>query len=579
LFQSIAALGHFVTVDLSGITKITSLMVLPFAHEDLAIILGGYIIVHDLMPSSWVVLSIYGGIVASDFALYGIGAAARYLPWLSRYAVDDRVRRFGDRLQNNVFGLVALCRVVPGVVFVAFVACGWARVSLWRFTVASLIVSSLYLPLMLYLVIVFGDALDNHVGLWAWPVLFIAIAASSFARKRVFAFRDAPGLEAPDTDEPDVALPNNSFGMPPLTRADRKVAKAERIPPALFYLPLVLNWIWLGLRHRCLTLPTAANPKIFTGGMWGETKSSYLDDVAPSERPWIAGFIIVERPDGATQPADETARALVALEAAGLDFPLIAKPNIGWHGYGVRRIDDRAQLEGYIAKFPDGNSMVLQRYVPYVAEAAVLYARLPGEATGRVLSLTLRYFPHVVGDGRMTVRELIGSDPRAQWKQALHLGVDPTHSGVDSIDLDRVPERGEVARIALIGNQRAGALYRDGRRYITAALEARFDAIARSMTEFHYGRFDLRFESIESLMRGEDFSIVEINGIGGEAIDCWDPHFGIWAVYRKLAEQQRLLFLIGERNRARGFQPTRVGEFVSSLFRQTRLIGRYPASV
>ncbi len=425
------------TVDLSGFTKMTSLMVLPFAHEDLAIILGGYIIVNHLMPATWVVLSIYGGIVASDFALYGIGAAARYLPWLSRYAVDDRVRRFGGSLQNNVFGLVALCRVVPGIVFVSFVACGWARVSLWRFTVASLIVSALYLPLMLYAVVAFGDRLDNHVGLWAWPVLFVALAASGFARRRIFARRDAPGPDTPDSGEPDATLPNNSFGMPPLTRADRKVAKAERIPPALFYVPLVLNWIWLGLRHRCLTLPTAANPKIFTGGMWGETKSSYLDDVAPDERPWIAKYVVVDRPAGAADPADETARALAALEAAGLGFPLIAKPDIGWHGHGVRRIDDRAQLEDYVAKFPDGHAIMLQRFVPYVAEAAVLYSRLPGEATGRVQSLTLRYFPHVVGNGRMTVRELIACDPRAQWKQALHLGVDPTHSGVDPIDLDR----------------------------------------------------------------------------------------------------------------------------------------------
>jgi membrane protein DedA with SNARE-associated domain len=109
---------------MSGFARITSLIVLPFAHEDLAIILGGYIIVNHLMPVSLVGLSIYGGMVASDFALYGIGAAARHVPWLSRYAVDDRVRRFGDKLKRNVFGLVALCRVVPGVVFVAFVACG-----------------------------------------------------------------------------------------------------------------------------------------------------------------------------------------------------------------------------------------------------------------------------------------------------------------------------------------------------------------------------------------------------------------------------------------------------------------------
>ncbi|MEP7030295.1 MAG: hypothetical protein ABI830_05110 [Pseudolabrys sp.] len=572
MFQSITALGHIATLDLSGFAKITSLLVLPFAHEDLAIILGGYIIVNDLMPTSLVALSIYGGMVASDFALYGIGAAARHVPWLSRYAVDDRVRKVGDTLKRNVFGLVALCRVVPGVVFVAFVACGWARVSLTRFTAASLIISALYLPLMLYLVIVFGDALDDRVGLWAWPMLFAAIAATSFARKRIFAFRDTASPSA----AVELALPDTCFGMPPLSRADRKVASAERIPPALFYLPLVFNWIRLGLRHRSLTLPTAANPNIFTGGMWGESKSSYFFDVPPVERKWIADFVLVKRNAG--ELAADLERSARALDDAGLDFPLVAKPDIGWHGHGVRRIDCRSQLDDYIANFPESNTLMLQRYVPYAAEAAVLYARLPGETSGRIRSLTLRYFPHVVGNGILTVRQLIVSDERAQWKSALHLGVDPTHRGVDPIDLDRIPARGEVVRIALIGNQRAGALYRDGHHHITAALEARFDAIARSMTEFHYGRFDLRFDTIEALMRGEEFSIVEINGIGGEAIDCWDPRLAVREVYRRLTEQQKLLFAIGDRNRARGFTPTPAGDFVTSLFRQSQLIRRYPAS-
>ena len=576
MFHSIAALGQILTVDFSGLTKITSLVVLPFAHEDLAIILGGYLIVNNLMPTGLVVLSLYGGIVASDFALYGIGAAARYVPWLSRFAVDGKVRRFGDRLHRNVFGLVALCRVVPGIVFVAFVACGWARVSLFRFAAASLIVSALYLPLMLYLVIMFGDALDERIGIWAWPLLFVAIGATSFARKRIFAFRDQ--IEPDNGQDMELALPNSCFGMPPLSRADRKVAMAERIPPALFYIPLVINWLRLGIKHRSLTLPTAANPAIFTGGMWGETKSSYFHDVTPQERKWIADFVLVDRNAGADNTAVDIARAERALAENGLDFPLIAKPDIGWHGHGVRRIDDREALATYIANFPAANTLVLQRYVPFPAEAAVLYARLPGEAKGRIVSLTLRYFPHVVGDGRKTVRELINCDARAHWKSDLHLGIDPTHRGVDKVDLDRVAERGEVVRIALIGNQRAGGLYRDGHRHITPQLEARFDAIACSMTEFHYGRFDLRFDTIEGLMRAEDFAIVEINGIGGEAIDCWDPHLGVRECYRRLARQQSLLFQIGMGNRARGFRPTEIGEFVSSLFKQNKLVRSYPAS-
>ncbi len=557
-------------LDLSGFAKITSLLVLPFAHEDLAIILGGYIIANGLMPASVVAVSIYGGMVASDFALYGVGAAARRLPWLRRIAVDERVRRFSETLKRNVFGLVALCRVVPGVVFVAFIACGWMRVPFGRFTIASLIVSAIYLPLMLYLVMTFGDALDNHIGIWAWPMLFVAIAASSYARKRIFAFPET------ETQPPsrETVLPASCFGMPPLALADRKVAAAERIPPFLFYLPLALNWIWLGLRHRSLTLPTAANPSIFTGGMWGETKSSYFDEVGAGERRWIADFVVVERKAGDAALPD-TKRAMAE---AGLAFPLIAKPDIGWHGHGVRRIDSEAALARYVAEFPESASLMLQRYVPHAGEAAVLYGRLPGETQGRILSLTFRYFPHVVGDGSRTVRALIENDERARWKSGLHLGADASHRGVDAVDLESVPARGEVVRIALIGNQRAGGLYRDGRRHITPEMSARFDAIARSMTEFHYGRFDLRFENVDALMRGDGFSIVEINGIGGEAIDCWDPRLPVGEVYRRLVGQQRLMFLIGRLNRARGFQPTPAAAFITSLLRQSRLIRRYPAS-
>ena len=572
MVPGVATLSHFAAFDVSSFAKVASLLVLPFAHEDFAILVGGYIIVNRLMPASLVAMSLYGGIVASDFALYGIGAAARYLPWLRRYAVDDRVQRMGDTLKRNVFGLFTLCRVVPGVVFVALVSCGWARVSLARFTVASLVVSALYLPLMLYLVIVFGDALDDHLGLWAWPALLAIVSITSFARKRVFSFQDKA--------EADVAavVPDTCFGMPAPRSQERKVAPAERIPPALFYLPLILNWLRLGVKYRCMTLPTAANPNILTGGMWGETKSSYLLDVAVAERKWVADFVVVKRGAGVSNVDADTQRALRSVGAAGLGFPLIAKPDIGWHGHGVRRIDDEDNLRDYIARFPQSGSLMLQSLVPHAAEAAVLYARLPGEASGRILSLTLRYLPHVIGDGHRTVRELIGRDPRAQWKSSLHYGIDPTHCGVDPADLQRIPARGEVVQIAQIGNQRAGALYLDGRRHITAALEQRFDAIACSMNEFHYGRFDLRFESIPALMRGENFSIMEINGIGGEAIDAWDPRLSVKEVYRRLADQQRLLFLIGQRNRERGFRPTCASDFVLSLLRQNQLIRRYPAS-
>jgi membrane protein DedA with SNARE-associated domain len=187
----------FVNIDFAWLAKILSLLFLPFAHEDLAIVLGGYIVVNQIMPLGMVVATIYIGMVVSDFALYGIGAGARHVPWLGRLAVDDRVKNFGDTLKRDVFGLVALCRVVPGVVFVAMVACGWTRVPLGRFTIASLLVSALYLPLMLYLVILFGDALDDHAGLWTWPFLLALVVMAGFMRYRVFALSENEPARAP----------------------------------------------------------------------------------------------------------------------------------------------------------------------------------------------------------------------------------------------------------------------------------------------------------------------------------------------------------------------------------------------
>lgn len=575
MFDIVGWLGEVAGSDLSWFAQIASLLFLPFAHEDLAIILGGYLINNGQMSALLVGICLYIGMVVSDFALYGIGAGARYIPWLKRFAVDERVRYLGDTLKRNVFSVVALCRVVPGIVFVAFVACGWARVSLLRFTLATLVVSAVYLPLMLYLVIVFGDALEDHMGLWAWPMLFVALAATALVRRRIFA------LVKPQQIEGAPAASNivyGHYGMPELTVGDRKLAIAERIPPMLFYLPLILSWIGFSLRHRSFTLPTAANPKIFTGGMWGESKSDYLLDITPEERTWVADFTVVRRGKGAFSVDADIKAAQAALEAQGITYPFIAKPDIGWHGHGVRRITCFAELQDYITGFPENTNIILQRYVPYAGEAAILYARLPGERHGRVLSLTFRYFPHVVGNGRETIRDLIGKDARARWKSKLHLGGDATHRGLGEEELARVPAAGEVVQIALIGNQRAGALYRDGRRFITAEMERRIDGIAGSMTEFHYGRFDLRFETVDALARGEGFSIVEVNGIGGEAIDVWDPRLPVGEVYRRLVDQQRLLFLIGKRNRARGFHSTKFADFATSLFRQNRLIRQYPAS-
>jgi hypothetical protein len=152
--------------------------------------------------------------------------------------------------------------------------------------------------------------------------------------------------------------------------------------------------------------------------------------------------------------------------------------------------------------------------VSHPGVASALYARLPGASSGRVLSLTLR---------------------------------------IDRVD-------------------------RDARQHITPELEARLDAVARSMREFHYGRLALRFATVGELMRGENFTIIDISGVDGAADLRCEEALPLGEVYRRAVDQQRIMFLIGDKNRARGFQPAACADVIKSLIRENQPSRRTPAS-
>lgn len=256
---------------------------------------------------------------------------------------------------------------------------------------------------------------------------------------------------------------------------------------------------------------------------------------------------------------------------SSLAYPVIAKPDIGACGYGVRLVRAARELSSYLARFPPGQEVILQEYVPWHGEAGIFYVRDPEEEKGEIYSFGLRYYPHVIGDGRSTLRQLIKADHRASRRAKLHFEVLAAR-------LNEVPEKGSIVRLATAASLRVGALYRDGSAYITLALTERLDRIARSMPEFHYGRFDIRFRTIEALMRGEDFLIVEINGAGAEAIHIWDPELTIGDAYRTWFDQHEVLFSIAASNRARGVKPLSLRELAALQWRESKLLRRYPPS-
>lgn len=356
-------------------------------------------------------------------------------------------------------------------------------------------------------------------------------------------------------------------GMPPLDDSGPAFSRFELSNPLLFYAPVMAYALYLMAKHRSITLPAIANPLIFAGGLVGERKSEVMDLAQGPARDWIAPYTTII-------PADEIdfTHVHADMERAGITYPFVAKPDSGLRGAGVQMIETEEALKAYLQQFPKGQPLVLQALVPYEAEAGVFYVRKPSELRGRIFSITLKYAPYVYGDGRRTVRELILSDPRAAAISEIYL---ERHED----RLDHVPAVGEPFKLVFAGNHCRGAIFRDGTHLVTDAMLERFDAIAKDVKEFYFGRFDVRFRSIEALQKGEDFRIVEINGTGSEATHIWDRAMGLREAYRILFEQWRMAFEIGAENRGRGHKSIGLFKFLSAWRDELKRGAVYPKTM
>ncbi len=337
------------------------------------------------------------------------------------------------------------------------------------------------------------------------------------------------------------------------------------MPKWLICVPLVLQWIWLSLRHGSVTLPSAANPAIEAGGLVGETKLEYFASMGALALSRTARHCAVP-----PQLRRSMAAVRSAMAVAGIEFPLVAKPDLGMCGFGVRLVADEHALTEYFRAFPAAQTIVLQEYLPQEGEAGVFYARLPGTAHGRIIGLALRYFPQVEGDGTSSIDALIAADPRTQRVRLAGHEL--------AIDGSRVPAAGEIVRLATVGSTRVGGLYRDGAASITPELTAAIDAIARDMTQFYFGRFDLRFADLADLRAALGLRIMEVNGAGSEAIQAWDPQLSLRGAFGMIFTKQRVLFEIAAVNRRRGHRPIGLRRLAQLHLMQQSLLKEYPAS-
>ena len=277
----------------------------------------------------------------------------------------------------------------------------------------------------------------------------------------------------------------------------------EHWPTLVFYLPLAPFFIYRAIKAKHPFHYLATNPNILYSGNGTESKYQTLSLVPDKYRP--KGILLKKERDEQT--------TLNLIEKLPFNYPIIAKPDIGFRGYLVKKIKNKETLINYL-KHVD-TDIILQEFIPYHNELGVFYHRIPGNKKGKITSVTIKKFITVYGDGKSTLSELILNDERAFLYYKLFKNIHAAY-------MNKTYGKGEKIVLTEIGNHSKGTQFLNGNHLINYQLENLIDNLCSKIEGWYYGRLDIKYKDYDSFLKGKDFKILEVNGIISEPTHIYD---------------------------------------------------------
>jgi hypothetical protein len=316
---------------------------------------------------------------------------------------------------------------------------------------------------------------------------------------------------------------------------------------------IVFSYPYWAFRAKSWLFFTAANPGIETGGMTGESKAKINDMIPPQYRPKNLLISAIETRNIWQQ----------RLENSGIAFPLIAKPVVGARGLMVEKIHNIHDLEAHITRF--GVDFMIEEFVDYPIEAAVLYWKNPITEQSGISSITIKKFLTVKGNNKDTVRDLLKQCFRGILQ-------------IERLDKEKptlmayIPKCGEEILVEPIGNHCRGTMFLNGNQLINDNMVKAFDTIQSHLDDCYFYRLDLKTPSIDDLQNGRNIKILEINGVGSEPAHIYDPNYPLWKIWRDTWLMWRKIYEIGEANHFLGTPYQTYSEFKEYVKTQDRYV-------
>ncbi len=234
---------------------------------------------------------------------------------------------------------------------------------------------------------------------------------------------------------------------------------------------------------------------------------------------------------------------LKTIEVSAIKYPFIAKPDIGLRGSAVKKIHNSDELQSYNNKA--NFDYLVQDLIPFENEVGIFYVRYPDEKQGRITGIVSKEFLIITGDGVSTTEELIKQNPRYELQlKALKLEY--------GAQLSNVLPKSEKLNLVPYGNHARGAKFIDGSHWIRPKLTETINEMCLQIPGFYFGRLDIMYDAWEELERGENFSVVELNGAASEPTHIYDPRHSLLFAWNELARHITYMYEISMLNHEKG---------------------------
>jgi|GEM_PF-698340 len=304
--------------------------------------------------------------------------------------------------------------------------------------------------------------------------------------------------------------------------------------------------LWNSVASGKFFFYTVNNPSMHYGGAFLDRKTTLLRQL---REDWIPkGFSHTGRLDELPE---------------GIEFPVIAKPDKGVTGIGIKKCRGLVELNAYL-NAAGAMRVRIESFVDLPLEFGVMFYYHPKTKESEISIVEKRY-PRVIGDGELTLKTLIAQAARRNRK----LRVEEIHRRLIN-RLNKVPDEGEEIVLDYVGNGTNGSTFhevpmvRDTKKLRAFLVEELYAQAGICFT-----RMDVKATSLDALLAG-DFILIEHNGVKSEPLQIFIKELPIDVRYQYYKHHFRTMRCISKQQQELGHKPVPFLKGIMEFYRQRK---------